>query len=99
MVFKKFKTLTILFLVTWGTDRRMQYRLLLGGFFVLLGSFLNLSFPWCLKFIVDSFDTSHLTKGIIWILALYGILWTFAQVIQYLRQIVVYGEHSKPGAK
>jgi ABC-type transport system involved in Fe-S cluster assembly fused permease/ATPase subunit len=87
---KKINIFKILIVETWKTDKVMQSRIILGLILILISSCLSLSLPWCLKFIVDSFNNPSLPVSLTWLLLSYGIIWTMAQATLNIRNIVVY---------
>ena len=89
-MFRKFTVLHKLFSIVWTNNKQIQVRILTGVLLVIVSSLLALLVPWCLKFIVEYFNTTALYSKLILLLTSYGIIWLLSHAIVDLRQIIGY---------
>ncbi len=89
-LFRKYKIFHKLFSVIWQDSKEGQLRIIAGMALVIVGSVLNLTLPWCLKFIIEYFNRPDLFSTLVLLLTSYGILWLVAHLTIGLRQIILY---------
>ncbi len=87
-IYNRATTLFELFSLLWQNGRGLRWQLITSFLLMLLSSLLLLLLPWFLKFIIEYLPRPNELSIVIYLLASYGVLWTFIQVLINVRQTI-----------